>query len=443
MYLGMTLSLLFLAQFAVAAAKDNKTFKATKEWKEIKNGQGISAGLHVRINLQTGKKAAKLLDESEDDERTNAGLPNVVIKGVPKTNFRATAKSTLKISKTLSETLKNIPKDSLGIGYSPEKLEQIKRDFKTYNELTESFKDLQNEFQTDTELITKLINKYTNLRKQEFSLTLEDQINTQLHILEDLDYLVHQIDNALWFIDKGGFEQILLPLFVNDTNMNLRIKAIRLLGAVIHNNPKAQIKAFERNFGSHLSQILISSKISEELSSALYAFGSLLRKFPLALQKILSASGTQALIAVLAKDCELKVKAKAITFISDIIVEKRIVLSNLENSDNLRAAAQYADLNLPEWLQSNSFCETVDQLVSTKLYELLDQPDLAEYFIEGLENSKDICKSIWSKSPQLRHTLLTMKNRYIYSQNEFQIEIAQFINRLLEILYSTNDHDEL
>ena len=40
-------------------------FQPTEEWQEIKKGQSIPAGLHVRINLQTGLKEAKLLDEEE------------------------------------------------------------------------------------------------------------------------------------------------------------------------------------------------------------------------------------------------------------------------------------------------------------------------------------------------------------------------------------------
>ena len=40
-------------------------FVATNEWQEIKEGQSIGKGLHVRLNLQTGIKEAKLMDENE------------------------------------------------------------------------------------------------------------------------------------------------------------------------------------------------------------------------------------------------------------------------------------------------------------------------------------------------------------------------------------------
>uniref|UniRef100_A0A0K8VG25 Nucleotide exchange factor SIL1 n=1 Tax=Bactrocera latifrons TaxID=174628 RepID=A0A0K8VG25_BACLA len=447
MRLKLLVILLLVIQFAISGANDkNKTFLATTNWQEIEEGQILPSGVHVRVNLQTGRKEAKLLNSKEvDGNNKNLALVNVEQKIYKASAKGSQAKNRAKSSKTLSEALKNLPKDSLDITYSPKKLEQIKRDSKTYNELKESFKKLQKEFRSDGELITKLIDEYKNLSKEneELPTTLNTKINTQLRILEDLDYLVHQIDNALWFIDKGGLDKIILPLVVNETNINLRTKAVRVLGALTLNNPKAQIKVFEKNIGGYLAQILISSEHSEELSSALYAFGSLLRKFPLALQRILSTSGTQALVAVLAKKCELKVKAKSITLISDILVEKRLVLSKYADLDSPLAAAQYADLNLQEWLHLSGFCETVDSLVSSQLYELLDQPDLTEYFVIGLENAVEICESVWSKSVQLRHTLLTIKNRYMHTKEEYHGEVAQQIEKLVKILYSLNNRDEL
>ena len=53
-------------------------FVATEEWQEIKDGQKVPSGLHYRMNLETGKKEAKLM-ETEDDK----GMRNhLYIKGV-------------------------------------------------------------------------------------------------------------------------------------------------------------------------------------------------------------------------------------------------------------------------------------------------------------------------------------------------------------------------
>jgi hypothetical protein len=43
-------------------------FEATNEWQTVKEGQPIPRGLHVQIDLQTGEKRAKLMDENTNDE---------------------------------------------------------------------------------------------------------------------------------------------------------------------------------------------------------------------------------------------------------------------------------------------------------------------------------------------------------------------------------------
>ena len=62
-------TLVLLASLNVSRGVED--FVATNEWQEIQPGQKVSAGLHYRLNLETGKKEAKLLDPSEDDD-TNA-----------------------------------------------------------------------------------------------------------------------------------------------------------------------------------------------------------------------------------------------------------------------------------------------------------------------------------------------------------------------------------
>ena len=43
-------------------------FQATNQWQTVKEGQAIPRGLHVQIDLQTGEKRAKLMDENASDE---------------------------------------------------------------------------------------------------------------------------------------------------------------------------------------------------------------------------------------------------------------------------------------------------------------------------------------------------------------------------------------
>lgn len=45
---------------------DFDVFQPTNEWKTIEKGQSIPRGLHVQIDLQTGEKRAKFMDENKE-----------------------------------------------------------------------------------------------------------------------------------------------------------------------------------------------------------------------------------------------------------------------------------------------------------------------------------------------------------------------------------------
>ena len=46
-------------------------FHATNQWQTVEEGQAIPPGLHVQIDLQTGEKRAKLMDEDTSDKSEN------------------------------------------------------------------------------------------------------------------------------------------------------------------------------------------------------------------------------------------------------------------------------------------------------------------------------------------------------------------------------------
>ncbi|EDW98797.1 nucleotide exchange factor Sil1 [Drosophila yakuba] len=409
-------------QVAAATEMDNKTseFVATDEWQTIGEGQAIPRGLHVRINLQTGLKEAKLLDESE----------------------RGTALQSQPDDQKARQDDDNEP---LALDYKPDIIEEsirrVKEQKKSYAELRKAYKEFQKNFRTDGELIVQLIDQYRN-----FSRTpLESEMRSKLDCLENLEYLLHQIDNALMFIDNGGLEDVLLPIVVNDTNTSLRVSAMRVLGSLASNNPKAQIKVFEKNFGSHLAQILTSSGNAAEISAALHAFGALLRKFPLAQQRVLSTSGTQALIKVLqSPDVELRSKAKVVTLISDLVLEKRSVLeAGKDDPEASTTMAQYVLLEFEPWLKTQGFCLTLDTVLAKEFLQLLEQPEVVEQFATALETTEDMCISTWSQSSGLRHALLTVRNRYANSADEYRLEVSQMLAQLCERLFNKSKHTEL
>lgn len=53
-------------------------FIPTDQWQKIREGQKIPPGLHIRLNLETGEREAKLLDPNEKSSTsviaTSSGL---------------------------------------------------------------------------------------------------------------------------------------------------------------------------------------------------------------------------------------------------------------------------------------------------------------------------------------------------------------------------------
>lgn len=80
----------FLVAFAVALVVDMsqelicnpddatdcypKVFEPRDEWQPIREGQEIPGGLHVRVNLETGVREARIMDESYADGETDGGV---------------------------------------------------------------------------------------------------------------------------------------------------------------------------------------------------------------------------------------------------------------------------------------------------------------------------------------------------------------------------------
>ncbi len=123
-------------------------FIATSEWQTIKKHQGIPRGLHVRLNVQTGEKEAKLMDSHQNNEKLKSSLEQIDDG-----------------DKNDAETLNN------------------PNIFRSYEELKDQLKDVELNLQTDAEIIKQLISNFN-------SSTSKTQ---KLEILNDLEYYVHKV----------------------------------------------------------------------------------------------------------------------------------------------------------------------------------------------------------------------------------------------------------
>lgn len=157
--------------------------------------------------MQTGKKEAKLL---EDDHPTSPELPSSALISTGVEEPEEVKETTLDHAE-LEKALKKIKNEAKDV--------EKETSFRSYEEIKEEMKDLEMNIETEYEILKKLVAGYP---------TLEDDA-AKLVSLHDLEFYVHQYDNALDFIKMGGFKNIVMPA-LNSSNFEVRSAAAFMFG---------------------------------------------------------------------------------------------------------------------------------------------------------------------------------------------------------------------
>ncbi|WAR22096.1 SIL1-like protein [Mya arenaria] len=178
----------------VARDVNIEPFMPTKDWKPVETGQSIPAGLHVRMNLQTGEREAKLLDGHTDKQaEVHYGMDGD------------------------REDLK--------------REDEVKMKFRSYKELQADFKAMNMDIQTDGEILTGLVERLIHPE------TPHDDL---IAILKDFEYYLHQI-RAL----EAGTLELLVRLLSTQPSIQLRRKLLFALAAQCRQFPFAQRRLLE------------------------------------------------------------------------------------------------------------------------------------------------------------------------------------------------------
>ncbi|XP_050078413.1 nucleotide exchange factor Sil1 [Anopheles maculipalpis] len=429
---------------ATGSGSNESKFVPTSEWQEIKEGQSIPEGLHVRINLTSGKKEAKLLDKEDGGEGDSSSLsmvPGEKVKDhqVPGTGASNTDTVAGMKLEALREALKDIPANE----YEEEPLEESGRArFKSYEQIKQELKDSNVELKSDSEIMTDLFGRFEEVLKKT-STTDRQELDA---LFEDLEYLSHQIDNALQFIDRGGVEKIIWPSINRTEDSVTRTKALQLLGTIVQNNPKAKVALIERNGGTNLLTALGRASTTDEISAALYAFGSLVRKFPFAQKQLLTPHGYSVLYGVWEKKVELKVKVKVLQLVADVLEDYQSATDGGESDPT--TAEQYRSTKLIDGLQRTEFCHHAREFFHQHKAALIPEDNLTDDTVKALKVCKQLCQETWSQCPLFRHTLLVLRNNLDHRLDEdseladYRKEIKCSIDDLIVELYG-KPKDEL
>jgi len=359
----VTLALIFLCNFASFC--ESSDFVATNEWQEIAEGQRVPSGLHYRINFETGKKEAKLLDENAESDETK-----------------------VKVTTPILSDQNVIEDDQPSEQISPEQIKEMK----AMMEKMKLNKDIAN--------IKNLMANYEN-----------SSLDSKLVILEDLDYYMHQIDNAQDFVFLNGLSKIILPALRSSVE-DLIAKAAILLGSASQSNTKVQNAVVSTDIPEELLELILKPTSSEKVIRRLiFAFSAITRGNANCVEKFKVLGGFKILQKSL-KDriSETDLVLKGLSFISDLL-----------SNDATKEA-----LNL-----DNSWCalQKSEELYSTKTTDL----DQIDRLVQCLGNFHGVCKTLVSEG----HVKQWLKSsRYKLWKNEDDSDdfkgTIETINKLLE-----------
>lgn len=352
----------------------SKVFIPTKEWQVIKPDHVVLPGLHFRINLETGLKEAKLMDDDDGSEYQESverlhktghmAVTEVVVSPDTPKPQDLNVKDKIKESKraelmreNIIEALKNIKSDeSLTSEELKEETTKKREKFRSYKELKKDFDELNLTMETDFEIISRLMEQYSK------AATDDDRIT----ILEDLEYLVHQLDNAVNFVDMGGLKQIVVTA-INSTSDSVKQNALHLLGSAVQSNPKVQIAAVEAGLVQTLIRTVAYDSQEGVARKALFALSCLVRGFPHGQQVLVQHGGLEVLRKVFDRRDfrSLPLQLKVVSLLHDLLVER-------EEAEGERRQ-QLIRFNINEQLATGGWCPAVSSLLAAASFDRRDR----------------------------------------------------------------------
>ncbi|XP_053318605.1 nucleotide exchange factor SIL1 [Spea bombifrons] len=390
--------------------QDMEVFYPTREWQVVKPGQAVPPGLHMRLNLQTGRNEAKLPDGHHDTDNQ---------RPAPQSSSFSEAYT----KKELKEALAKF-KEGHNLKSEQADVEEVKRRFRPIEDLKKEFRELNLNIETDFDIMTKIINRFNN----SVSTTAE-----KVNALYDLEYYVHQVDNAQNLHRLGGLQLIISSL--NSTEPSLIEHSAFVIGSALASNPKVQIKAFEGGVLQKLLAVLATEQPVSVKKKALYALSSLLRQFPYAQQQFLKLGGLQVLKNFFKEKNTEPLFVRVITLLYDMIMEK-ILLQKESNIELAREKKhQYDQINVTEAITEQGWCKIISNLLS------LPENDAREKVLKMLSVLTASCKDEFLEDRSLHDLLDLLRNEFeeFVEEEEKSEETDGYFRELVGLVNEISD----
>lgn len=366
-----------------------EVFQPTQEWQTLQPGQAVPAGSHVRLNLQTGAREVKL--QQEDKFQNN-------LKGLKK-GKRLDINTNTYTSQDLKSALAKFKEGAETENSKNERARQatVRQLFRPIEELKKEFDELNVVLESDMQIMVRLINKFNSSNS-----SLEEKVAA----LFDLEYYVHQMDNAQDLLSFGGLQVVINGL--NSTEPQVKEYAAFVLGAAFSSNPKVQVEAIE---GGALQKLLVILATEQPLTAkkkVLFALCSLLRHFPYAQQQFLKLGGLQVLRSLVQEKNAKVLAVRVVTLLYDLVTEKMFAEEEAEltQGSSPEKLQQYRQVHLLPGLREQGWCEITAHLLA------LPEHDAREKVLQTLGALLATCRDHYRQDLQLSRTLSSLQAEY-------------------------------
>ncbi|XP_008417956.2 LOW QUALITY PROTEIN: nucleotide exchange factor SIL1 [Poecilia reticulata] len=349
-----------------------------EQWQTLRPGQAVPAGSHVRLNLQTGEREVRLGEEQ--------------LKYWTQ-QHRKEEKSWSSIDPDeLKRAMKKIKEDQSSQDSAPS-------EFRPLDELKKDMAELDLLVETDVQIMRRLLDQFNSSNS-----TAEQKLS----ILQELEYLVHQVDNAQTLCAMGGLSFILQGL--NSSDVRLQENSALVLGSAVASNPVVQVQAVE---GGALQTLLTTLATTQPLNvkkKVLFALACLLRHFPYAQRHFLSHGGLQILSELFRADTGGILQTRIVTMLYDMISEKELIsqvgLYPVQDPAHAERLRQYSQVSLQEELMEEGWCSLVPQLLQSA------EHDYREKALRALLAMTPVCLDQYRSDDALLGSLLALRLQY-------------------------------
>ncbi|XP_008554145.1 nucleotide exchange factor Sil1 [Microplitis demolitor] len=444
-----------IENLSVSGEKNDSKFVATHEWQTVKKGQPIPRGLHVRHDFQTGVTEAKLDDEKKDISHRSLALHSEASESDDNFVKNDNERSKLKIS--LEELKTRLKKIKIDANNDLKHTEDVKKKFRSYEELKDELKSVDMNVTTDSEILIGLFERFKIYDRSLASGTLQSkEVEDILHIFNDLEYLLHQIDIAQLFADMEGMSKIISPC-LNTTNDDLKFEALRVLGTAVQLNPKVQARALNNDLVQKLLHLLSVNNKQLVRSRCLFALGALIRQFPSAQKAFIDHGGLEIFGKILEND-QLPTQFRAIKLITDLAIEREFINKTEDEGLRLRKIREYKKTDFEQKLLLHNYCKYLSSIVKKNFQHdisLDSSTEMNEFLEVILENMIILSPTCKDEFRNIEHGLFSTLNEIlnyynkikegnsqVWQENEMLENNFQKILKFKKLILD-NFHDEL